>query len=378
MNYPMDIRIYPVTTKSDLRKFIHLPAEIHKNHSNWVPPLYIDDWQFFDSKKNRTFKYCDTILLLASQNGKVVGRIMGIVNHKYNEVHNENNARFCFIETFNNYEVAEALLKAVEDWAKSKGIGKIVGPLGFSDKDPQGLLVEGFDEPIVIAQNCNHSYMVDFVEKAGYNKEMNLVVYKLNIPDAVPDFYLRILERAKRNNRDLKVLDFKSRSQIKPYIAPVLTLLNDTFKEIYGFAPLDDQEMKEFATRYLPILDPRFIKVVVNEKNEVIAFIIAMPDISDGIRKCKGYLFPFGIIHIFRSQKKTKQLDLLLGGIQDHYRNKGIDTIMGVRMLEEAQKAGLKYIDSHLILEVNVKMRAEMEKMGGEVYKRYRIFSKNL
>lgn len=374
----MDIRIYPVTTKSDLRKFIHLPAEIHKNHSNWVPPLYIDDWQFFDSKKNRTFKYCDTILLLASQNGKVVGRIMGIVNHKYNEVHNENNARFCFIETFNNYEVAEALLKAVEDWAKSKGIGKIVGPLGFSDKDPQGLLVEGFDKPIVIAQNCNHAYMVDFVEKAGYSKEMNLVVYKLNIPDAVPDFYLRILERAKRNNRDLKVLDFKSRSQIKPYIAPVLTLLNDTFKEIYGFAPLDDQEMKEFATRYLPILDPRFIKVVVNEKNEVVAFIIAMPDISDGIRKCKGYLFPFGIIHIFRSQKKTKQLDLLLGGIQDHYRNKGIDTIMGVRMLEEAQKAGLKYIDSHLILEVNVKMRAEMEKMGGEVYKRYRIFSKNL
>lgn len=374
----MDIRVYPVESKSDLRKFIHLPAKIHKNHTNWVPPIYMDEWQFFNPKKNRLFSHSDTILLLASQNNQVVGRIMGIINHRYNEAQNENNARFCFLETYDNYEVAEALLKAIEDWARTKKMDKVVGPLGFSDKDPQGLLIEGFDQPIVIATNCNFPYMVDFVVKAGYGKEIDLVVYKVNVPDRIPEFYSKILERSLRNNKELKVVDFYTRKQIKPYVTPVLELVNETFKEIYGFAALDEEEMKEFATRYLPILDPRFIKIVVNENNNVVAFILGMPDISEGIKKCKGYLFPFGIIQIFRSQKRTHQLNLLLGGIQEHYRNKGIDTIMGVKMLEEAQKAGLKYIDSHLELENNLKMRAEMEKMGGVVYKRYRIFNKSI
>jgi len=374
----MDIRIYPVKTKRDLREFIYLPAKIHKNHSNWVPPIYLDEWPFFNAKKNRTFNYCDTILLLASHNGFVVGRIMGIINHKYNKAKNENNARFCFIETYNDFEIANALLKSVEEWACTKGISKIVGPLGFSDKDPQGLLIEGFEQPNVIASNCNFPYLSEYVEKSGYDKEIDLVVYKLNVPDCTPEFYTRILERTFRNNKGLNVINFTKRKQIKPYIKPVLSLVNESFKDIYGFAPLDDREMNEFATRYLPILDPRFIKVVVNETNEVVAFIIAMPDISDGIRKCKGHIFPFGIFQIFKAQKHTKQLNLLLGAIQEHYRNKGIDTLMGVRMLEEARKAGLKYIDSHLELENNLKMRAEMEKMGGVVYKRYRIFQKSI
>lgn len=374
----MDIRIYPVLSKSDLRKFIHLPAKIHKNHSNWVPPIYLDEWQFFNPKKNRTFNYCDTILLLASHNGEVAGRIMGIINHKYNQAKNENNARFCFLETFNHFEVAQALLKSVEDWAKEKGAVKMVGPLGFSDKDPQGLLIEGFNEPNVIASNCNFPYLPEHVEKSGYSKEIDLVVYKVNVPEQIPVFYSRILERTLRNNKGLKVINFATRKQIKPYIKPVLSLMNETFKEIYGFAPLDEQEMKEFATRYLPVLDPHFIKVVENENKNVIAFILGMPDISDGIRKCKGHILPFGIFQIFKSQKKTKQLNLLLGAIQEHYRNKGVDTLMGVKMLEEAQKVGLKYLDSHLELENNLKMRAEMEKMGGVVYKRYRIFNKVL
>ncbi len=374
----MDIKVYSVKTKKDLREFIYLPAKIHKNHSNWVPPIYLDEWAFFNPKKNRTFSYCDTILLLASRNGIVVGRIMGIINHKYNQSKNENNARFCFIETFNNIDVAVELFKSVEEWAKSQGSSKIVGPLGFSDKDPQGLLIEGFDQPNVIASNCNFAYLPEFVEKLDYQKEIDLVVYKLNVPDSIPEFYTQILKRTFRNNKGLHVINFTKRKQIRPYIKPVLSLVNETFKEIYGFAPLDEQEMKEFATRYLPILDPRFIKVVVNENNDVVAFVIAMPDISDGIRKCKGHILPFGVFQIFKAQKRTTQLNLLLGAIQEHYRNKGIDTLMGVKMLEEAKKAGLKYIDSHLELENNLKMRAEMEKMGGVVYKRYRIFQKSI
>jgi hypothetical protein len=255
---------------------------------------------------------------------------------------------------------------------------KLVGPLGFSDKDPQGLLIEGFDKPVVIATNCNFPYQVNIVEKAGYSKKVDLMVYKLMIPDDIPEFYKRIHERAIKNKNGIKLVNFTSRKQMKPYVRPVLSLLNETFKDIYAFTPLSDKEMDEFANRFLMILDPMFLKVIENEKNEVVAFILAMPDISEGIKKCQGRLIPFGIFQILRSQKKTKQLNLLLGGIKEEYRNSGLDTIMGVKVVEEAKKAGIEYIDSHLQLETNTKIRAEMEKMGGIVYKRFRIFTKAL
>jgi hypothetical protein len=154
--------------------------------------------------------------------------------------------------------------------------------------------------------------------------------------------------------------------------------MNETFQEIYAFAPLTEAEMDEFAKRYLIVLDARFIKIIENEKGELVAFILAMPDISVGIQKSKGYVLPFGIFQILRAQKKTKQLDLLLGGIRKDYRNNGLDTILGINMLREAQRVGFEYIDSHLELETNTKMRAEMERMGGKVYKKYRIFKREL
>jgi hypothetical protein len=374
----VDIRIQPVKSKAALRKFIHLPASIHKNHKNWIPPIYADEWKFFNPKKNPLFNHSETILLLALRDNRPIGRIMGIINHKYNDAKNENDGRFCFIETYNEPEVAELLLSAVEKWAREKGMNGMVGPLGFSDKDPQGLLIEGFDEPMVIATNCNYPYMVSLVEAKGYTKKVDLVVYKLLVPDVIPEFYQRIYERVIKNNKDIRLVKLNNRRQIKPYIRPVLGLVNSTFTDIYAFAPLSENEMDEFAKRYLMILDPRFIKIIENNKKEVIAFILGIPDIGDGIIKSRGYILPFGFYHILRSQKTTNRLSLLLGGIREDYRNSGLDTIMGVEMLKEARKAGLRYIDSHLELETNLKMRAEMEKMGGVVYKKYRIYQKSL
>lgn len=255
---------------------------------------------------------------------------------------------------------------------------RVVGPLGFSDKDPQGLLIEGFDEPNVIATNCNFPYLVDFVEQSGYSKELDLVVYKIMVPPTIPDFYQKVYERAINNQQGLKLVTFKTKQQIKPYIRPVLRLMNETFQEIYGFVELTDKEMDEFAGRYLMILDPRYLKVIENESNEVVAFILGMPDISEGIKKSKGYMLPFGIFQVFASQRKTKQLNLLLGAIKPEYQNKGIDTILGVAMLKEAIGRGMTHIDSHLEMETNTKVRAEMERMGGVVYKKYRIFAKDL
>jgi ribosomal protein S18 acetylase RimI-like enzyme len=303
---------------------------------------------------------------------------MGIIHHKYNEKHNEKRARFAFFETWNEEDVAATLIHFVENWAREKGMERLVGPLAFSDKDPQGFLIEGFDEPAVIASNCNFPYQVELVEKNSYFKEVDLVVYQIKIPDPIPEFYLKIHERAVLQNRDLHVMEFTSRRKVKPYIHPVLHLLNATFTEIFGFIPFTEAEMDDFANRYLFLINPRFIKIVLNDQNEVVAFLIGMSHIGEGIQKAKGYLFPFGIFKIFASARKTKQLNLLLGGIHPEYRGKGLDVMMGVKMLASAAEQGKTVIDSHLELEYNTKVRAEMERMGGVVYKRFRVFGKDL
>lgn len=374
----MKVIVKPIESKNDLKSFIHLPAEIHKNHSNWVPPIYMDEWEFFNPKKNHAFDHCDTILALAWVNGKVVGRIMGIISHHYNSLHNENHGRFAFIENANETEIFTALIDFVSKWAKKKRMVKLVGPLAFSDKDPQGFLIEGFDEPVSIASNCNFPFMVDLAENDGFEKKFDLVVYKIPVPDEMPDFYKKISERFYRNNGHLKVVEFNSRRKIKPYIRPVFHLINRTFNDIYGFIPFTEKEMDDFANRYLFLINPNFVKVILNEKNEVVSFVIAMSDISKGIQKSKGYLIPVGIFHVFNSGRKSKQLNLLLGAIDPNYRGRGLDVIMGIRLLNSAKERGKITIDTHLELEYNTSVRAEMEKMGGVVYKRFRIYQKDI
>ena len=374
----MKIQVKPVCTRHDLRDFIHLPAKIHKGHSNWVPPIYSDERSFFSSEKNKSFGYSDVIMLLAYRGDELVGRIMGIINRKYNDLHREKHARFNYLETWDDREVVEVLIRYVEEWARIRGMEKVVGPLAFSDKDPQGYLISGFDEPISVATHCNFKYMIHHLEALGYVKDIDLVVYKIKIPEKTPDLYLKVAERARRNNPGIRLLEFTRRKDLKPWIRPIFSLINETFTQIYGFMPFTLEEMDDFANRYLLLMDARYIKVILNERNEAIAFVIGMPDISEGIRKSRGYLFPFGIIQILISGKRSSQLNLLLGAIHPDYQNRGLDTIMGSAMLESARQGGLSHIDSHLEMESNAKVRAEMEYMGGKVYKTYRVFGKSL
>jgi GNAT superfamily N-acetyltransferase len=374
----MTIEIKRVSSRKELQIFIHLPARIHMNHKNWVPPIYMDDWTFFNPKKNRAFDHCDTVLALALKEGKPVGRIMGIISHPYNHLHHENHGRFAFLETWNDQEVFDALVDFVANWAKEKGMVKLVGPLAFSDKDPQGFLIDGFDEPVSIASNCNFPYMVELTEKSGFQKKFDLVVYKIPIPDEMPGFYTKIAERFYQNNGHLSVVEFTSRRKIRPYIRPVFELVNRSFTDIYGFSPFTLDEMDDFANRFLFLINPKFVKLMVNEKDEVVSFVIGMSDISRGIQKSRGRLFPFGFTHIFRAGKKSQQLNLLLGAVDPAYQGRGLDVIMGIRLLESAKLEGKTTIDTHLELEYNTKVRGEMEKMGGEVYKRFRIFQKDL
>ncbi|MCK4749628.1 MAG: hypothetical protein KAT15_21385, partial [Bacteroidales bacterium] len=257
----MEIEIRKVLKGKQKKQYIHLPTRLHKGHSNWVPPIWLDEKTYYNPKKNKSFQKCDTILFLAFKDGKPAGRIMGIINRPYNESRDEKHARFAWLESTEDKGVVEVLLKATEDWARGMGMERLVGPLGFSDKDPQGLLIEGFDESMVIATNCNHSWLPDMVGGCGYEKDVDLVVYKVDIPEKVPEIYSKIAERVLAGN-NLIVREFKKRKELRAAIRPVLGLMNDTFEEIYGFDRLSGKEMDEFAARYIPLLDPRFIKVV--------------------------------------------------------------------------------------------------------------------
>lgn len=369
-----NIIVKEVNSKRDLREFIYLPASLHKNDPNWLPPIYNDDWLLFNKKKNRSYKYADAIFYLAYLNDKPVGRIMGLINNRYNDIKGEKNGRFCFMECIDDIDVARALLEKVEEWVKSRGMVKIVGPLGFSDKDPQGFQIEGFEYPYLFTAPTNSPYLPLMMEPLGYTKEVDLVNYNIPMPDPVPSLYLKAYDKFSKNN-ELKIIEFHSKKEIKPYIIPILELMNQVFSDIYGFVPLNDPEKEEFAGRYLPILDPEFIKLV-KAGDECVGFIVALPDLTKGIIAAKGKLFPVGLFRILSEMKKAKKLMLMLGGIRKDYRGKGIDVLMAIKILNSARKKKMTIIDSHLILENNRRMRAECERLGGEIVKRFRIYQK--
>lgn len=374
----MKAAIKEVKSRKDLKKFIYLPEKIHADHKTWVHPIYMDEWTYFDAKKNKAFSYSDTILLLAYKGDEVVGRIMGIINSRYNEYKKEKTARFGYLETWEDEEVTGALLQAVEDWAREKGMTKMIGPYGFTDQDPEGFLIEGLENHATIATYHNFDWMPRMIEKLGYAKDVDYFVYKLDVPKEIPEFYKKILERVKRKG-NFELIELRKKRKIKPWIIPVLDLMNECYIEsnIYGYTPLDKQEMMDLAKRYLPVLDPRFVKVVT-KNGDTVAFVVGIPDMTAGIKKARGRLLPFGFLKILRAAKKTKQLDLLLGAVKESYRGRGLDVLMGVGMIMSAQEAGFEVMDTHHELESNVKVRAEMVKMGGKLYKKYRVYQKRL
>jgi GNAT superfamily N-acetyltransferase len=374
----MDITVKEIKSRGDLKKFIYLPEKIHADHNTWVHPIYMDEWTYFDAKKNKAFSYSETIQFLAYKGDDVVGRIMGIINTRYNEYKMENTARFGYLETWEDEEVIGALLEAVEDWARKKGMTKIIGPYGFTDQDPEGFQIMGFENRATIATYHNFDWMPGMIEKKGYSKDVDYYVYKLEVPEEIPEFYKKILERVKRKGK-FELIELRKKKQIKPWIVPVLDLMNECYigSNIYGYTPLDKQEMMDLAKRYLPVLDPRFVKIITSE-GEIVAFIVGIPDMTEGIKKARGRLLPFGFLKILRAAKKSRQLDLLLGAIKESYRGRGLDVLMGVGMIMSAQEAGFELMDTHHELESNVKVRAEMERMGGKLYKKFRVYQKAL
>ncbi|MFH1946157.1 MAG: hypothetical protein ABIJ35_07165 [Acidobacteriota bacterium] len=374
----MSVQIKEIETKKELKDFIYLPERIHKDHATWVHPIYMDEKVFYDPKKNKSFAFCDAVRILAYRDGRLVGRCMGIINRRYNEMKNEKAARFSFLETYEDREVVNALIKKVEDWAREKGMTKIAGPHGFTDQDPEGFQIEGFEQRAALVTNHNFDWMPGYIEDLGYTKEVDYFVYKIVVPRELPEFYNKIHDRVVRKGK-YTLIEFKKKKEIKPWIIPVLKLMNEcyTVSNIYGYTPLNEAEMKDFAGKYMTILDPRFVKVVTAGE-EVIGFVVGIPDITEGIKRARGRILPFGIFKILRAQKRTKILQLFIGSIKPEHQGRGVDVLMGVAMIDSAITGGFELMDTHHELESNVKVRGEMVRMGGELYKKYRIYQKSL
>ncbi|MBW6460427.1 MAG: hypothetical protein K0B08_07620 [Bacteroidales bacterium] len=372
----MSIEVKEVSSRKELKQFIHYPFQLYRGSQFWLPPIYKDEINFLNPRKNKALANADTILFLAYRAGELCGRVMGIINRAYNERTGQKRARFFKFDCINDAAVSHALLYSVDKWAQNKGMDGVIGPYGFSDKDPQGLLIQGFEQRAVIITPYNFPYYAELVENEGYGKEIDLVEYLIPVPEKIPDFYRRIYERVTQNP-NLKNLEFRKKHEFKPYIIPILELLNETYSDIYGFVPLDRPEMIKFANDYMMILDPDFIKVVL-ENDQVISFIIAIPDLGPALQKTKGRLFPFGFIRVLIEMKRTDYLVLMLGGVRRSHQGTGLDVMMGTKMLESASRRGIKTINGHLMLETNHKVRAEMEKMGGTVCKQYRVYCKGL
>lgn len=370
----MNFTIKPVAGRRDLESFIRLPERLHRDHAGWVPPLRLDERRMFDRRRNLAFAYCDAALWLARRDGAVVGRIAAIINRRHNERTGERTARFTHLECVEDLDVCAALLEAAARWSQQRGMDRLIGPFGFTDLDPEGFMVDGFNQETSIATYHNFPYVVRFLCRLGWGKHVDYVVYRIPVPDATPEVFARILERIRRRGT-LRVLEFTRRGQLKPLVEPVLTLLNETYVAITGFSPLDRHELHDLAQRYIPVLDPRFVKVAF-DGDTLVGFVIAMPCMNEGFRKAGGRLLPLGWWHLLRSMRTARRLDLLLGGIKESHRGRGVDALLGDAMIRSARAAGFTTFDSHHELEDNTRVQAEMARQGGEIYKRYRVFEK--
>jgi len=371
-----NLRTEAVHNKRQLKTFITLPFKIHKDHELWVPPLLSDEWDYFDPEKNPAFHKNDTILLLAYDGDRPAGRIMGIINRRRNIRLNERNACFGYLECYDDPAVANTLLKRIEEWASDKGMKKVVGPMGFSDQDPEGYLVNGFEFEPTLATYYNFEYLPRFLQKSGYTKEIDYVVYQIDLTKPIPDIYPKIVQRL-FDRKKFDFPEFKKKKELKRHLRPVLQLMNESFSGLYGFDPLTDDEINAIGKKFLPVIDPRFVKVAYRG-DTLAAFILGVPNLNYGFRKANGKLFPFGLFYLLRAHRKTRQFDLLIAGVHSAFRGSGLDVYGMLSIIDAARKAGYKVMDSHHELEDNLLVRSVMERLGGKLYKRFRIYRKPL
>ncbi|HOW66137.1 MAG TPA: hypothetical protein P5186_21330 [Candidatus Paceibacterota bacterium] len=372
----MAIQVRGVESPGDLKRYLRLPFQLYRDDPNWVPPLWFQEKEFYDPRRNPNLAANPYRLLLANRNGTLVGRMMVLINRRANEYRHEKLARWTFLDVADDPEAVTALLHEAETWGRSQGMDRVCGPRGFSDQEPQGMLVEGFEERSPIATHYNRPYLPRYLEAAGYVKEVDWICYRMPVPRELPASIVAMGRRL-RDKANFHCHNFRTKAELKPYLIPVLELLNETYDDLYGFAPTTADEFRGLAEKYLPLLDPRFVHLIENS-GELVAFSVVMPDLTEGLQKARGRLFPFGFFHILRAGRRSRTLQFLLVGIRKAYRNKGLFALFAEALLKEVHAAGMTEVHSHLQLEHNTHINRWLERLGGTVVRRYRAYLKAL
>lgn len=366
-------------TKANLKKFTQFQIDLYDGNPYYVPPLVSDDVATLLPEANPAFDFCEAAYFMAYRNGKPVGRIAAMINRQVNEKSGSKDARFGFIDFIDDPEVSAALLKAAEDWGRKKGMTKIIGPLGFTDLDHEGMLVNGFEELSTMATIYNYPYYPEHMEKHGYKKESDWLEFLMEVPDEIPEKYNRIAEIVKKKF-GLRVLKYTNRKRIKmEYGHALFHLINDAYKDLYQYSMLTERQIDHYIDVYLNLLNLDLVTLIVDANGKLVGVGISMPSMSRALQKSKGKMLPFGWYHLLKGLKgKNDRVDLLLVAVHPDYQNKGVNALLFQDLIPYYIKNGYKYAESNPEMESNAKVQSQWEYFTTRQHRRRRSFAKKL
>lgn len=376
----MAVTITPVKTRQELKKFIRFNYELYKENPYSVPDLYEDMLGTLDPKRNPAFEFCEAECFLAMRDGKIVGRVAAIINKRANEKWNINAVRFGWIDFIDDQEVSKALLDTVEQWGRERGMSEIQGPLGFTDLDPEGMLIEGFDRISTMATIYNYPYYPRHMEALGYEKDTDWIEFLFSVPEKVPEKIERIANMVEKRF-GLKVTKFNSNRELeRRYGKEIFELINKSYAPLYGFSALDDKQIEQYIKMYLPLVDRRMIALITDKDDKLVGVGITIASLAEALQKAKGRLFPFGWFHIAKALflKRPTRLDFLIVAIDPEHQGKGVNAMIINEILPNYIKMGFKDIESNPELESNEKVQAQWEIFEKEQHKRRRAYKKSI
>ncbi len=374
------VYVHPIAASSDqLHQYVQFGIDLYKGNTCYVPPLIMDEVGTLSPDVNPAFDFCDAQSFMAFRDGEPVGAITAIINKAYNEKTGEKLMRFGFVNFIDDKEVVDELFAAVEEWGRKRGMTDIVGPMGFSDMDHEGMLIEGFDELGTMATIYNYPYYPEHMDRMGYKKDVDWVEFRMTVPDAIPEKYARIADIVAKKY-GLSVRKYTSRSKIKKeYGRAIFELVNEAYANLYGFVPLTERQIDFYIKSYIDVLRLEDVCLVVDKEGSLVALGISMPSLSKALQQSKGKLFPFGWWPLLKAIRgKTDVVDLLLVAVKPEYQSRGVNALIFADLIPQYIKNGYKYAESNLEIEGNENVQKQWEYFERRQHRRRRAYRKKL
>lgn len=373
------VSIVEVTTRQQLRRFVDFPNQLYKDVPQFVPATYGDDLDDWDRKKNPAFSYCEARCWLALREGEIVGRIGAILSRKSNSKWGTNRLRFTQVDFIDDPEVSGALFETVESWARELGCTAVHGPLGFTDMDREGMLVEGFDRRGCFFTYYNHPYYMQHMAALGYVKDVDWVENLITAPQDEKTFARwRKLSDYVKHRQKLHTLRVRTRLDYFPLLKPFFQLVNEAYAPLYGTVDLTPEQIKKYSMKFAPLINPQLTCFVMNEQNELVAFGVSAPSIAEAMKKSRGRLFPTGWVRVLHAFRKNDTIDLLLISVRPDQQGKGVNAIILSEVMEGCRKMGIRYAETGPMLEENEKVQTQWQNFSLEQHKRRRCWVKEL